>query len=222
MAAETVEDLLVRIDVEAGRLFLVKRRGREVGAAFFSGRYEPMMSTMSLGGADGVRGCGGKRASHACSAMQHQAYFCMINHRRFCLWFAARGGFDQQRTQIIFDVRPDELISLKTVPVRFANWGKNYRCTCLRRPAFHVRVVGPQFPTCCERCIQRASTAAKMHIYRIMPATSPDNIRNCQRNVFPDNLKTKNCFRAETRENASPAPDNPRCNWTICSSRRSS
>ena len=69
VAAEAVENLFMRIDVEAGGLFLVKRaEGGEVGAGLFQRQIRPDDVHNVAGGANAFAGCGGKRASHACSA----------------------------------------------------------------------------------------------------------------------------------------------------------
>ena len=69
VAAEAVENLFMRIDVEAGRLFLVKRaEGGEVGARLFQRQIRADDVHDVAGGADAFASCGGKRAGHACWA----------------------------------------------------------------------------------------------------------------------------------------------------------
>ena len=66
VAAEAMEDLLVRIDVEARRLFLMKRAERgEVRAGFFQRQIRADDVHDVAGGADLLAGRGGKESGHA-------------------------------------------------------------------------------------------------------------------------------------------------------------
>src|SRR5207249_6692976 len=65
VAAEAFEDLQVRIDVEAGSLFFVKRTKRhEVGAGALQGHVRPNDINNVIGRADLLQGRGGKQAGH--------------------------------------------------------------------------------------------------------------------------------------------------------------
>ena len=65
VAAEAVEDLLVRIDVEAGRLFLVERAERgEIRAGFFQRQIRADDIHDVAGGANSFAGGGGKKTGH--------------------------------------------------------------------------------------------------------------------------------------------------------------
>ncbi len=89
VAAEAVKNLFMRIDVEAGGLFLVKgAEGGEVGAGAFQRQIGPDDVHNVAGGANAFAGCGGKRASHACSASRRGDAAVIFSYEKSPFFFA--------------------------------------------------------------------------------------------------------------------------------------
>ena len=126
VAAEAVENLLVRIDVEAGRFFLVKRAKRgEVGAGAFQRQIRADDIHDVAGGADVFEGCGEEIRPCAIIGAPRRSIADVDDRRVFAVacFVPTPYGVDQQQLRLFLMGGPEKNF-LKTPACTFAMVGK--------------------------------------------------------------------------------------------------